>query len=167
MMGVVVRVIDDVLQTNGRVRNVLYEVTDPATGRVRHVAGRLAAGVPVAEAEARMAAETDAALAEQEYLAVKEAILDGRNPLRDAAGNPTSPVYNDRTALVTRLVRELAAEEDPREFMKGVPFFSLITDAELMAMLGKTQAEVDALRAKWAALMDAKTKLDSWVPEQL
>ena len=94
---------------------------------------------------------------EQEVQLFKADIENGVNPFDTKSIN-----WNSRNELLKAILDDalMMNATDPIVY-NGLPYLSLVTDVELMALYSQNQAWVDDIRAKASSLLSAKAILDS------
>ena len=70
--------------------------------------------------------------------------------------------FNDRETVLKFILDDALTMDATNPIVyNGLPYLSLVTDAELMALYSQTQTWVDDIRAKASSLLSAKAILDS------
>ena len=106
------------------------------------------------------AAEIDAQLKQQEVETYKNDVKQGVNPFQTRA-----LVFNTRVEMLKPILDDALSmpATDPIVY-NGLPYLDNVTDAELMALYGETQAWVDNIRSTASNLLTNKTAFDSYMP---
>jgi len=89
----------------------------------------------------------------------KDSIREGINPFLRPS------LWNTRVELLVPILTDaLSLPATDSIVYNGLPYVALVTDAELMALFGKTQAWVDSLRLKASDLLSGKSTFDAYIP---
>jgi hypothetical protein len=95
---------------------------------------------------------------QQEIELYKSDIINGTNPFMDYEF-----IWNEKAVLLKAVLDDALSfpATDPIVY-NGLPYLSLVTDAELMLIYNQNQAWVDDLRQKVGELLTAKSTLDNY-----
>tara|TARA_R110000772_G_scaffold109924_2_gene213315 strand:- start:1451 stop:1924 length:474 start_codon:yes stop_codon:yes gene_type:complete len=95
---------------------------------------------------------------QQEIELYKSDIINSTNPFMDYEF-----IWNEKTVLLKAVLDDALSfpATDPIVY-NGLPYLSLVTDAELMFLYNKNQTWVDSLRQKVSELLTAKSILDNY-----
>ena len=137
------------------------DIEDLATGRVvreQFTAPAAAVQWTAAEFDAWLRSAAIERMRQTQEREVNRAIAEfraGRNPLRDAAGNPIGTDHMNYAEAAAAIYRRLQSSSSPEDRVLGARITQSLTDAELAAITGLDAAGVQQLRDQAAFALQA------------
>jgi len=143
---------------NGMVKR-RYEITLTDDQAIDHVTVTMPIKVDPSDDGVGIADKLLASKKSSEVGQYKESVKEGVNPFE----NPYQ--WNTRAELLLPILEDALSlpATDPM-VINGLPFMSLVTDEELMALFNRDQAWVDSVRANAATLLASRQSLVDYVP---